>query len=125
MKELVCNLHIHSKYSDGTGDYATIAKAALRQGFDVVIVTDHNILVKGVERYFACNGKKVLLLTGEEVHDAGRLPQKNHTLVIGARAGNVFIRKNPQLLMDEIRQPGGLSFPCTSSRIRPPNVPRT
>ncbi len=110
MRELVCNLHIHSKYSDGTGDYATIANAALRQNLDVVIITDHNVLVEGVERFIESGGKKVLLLTGEEVHDQNRLPQKNHTLVIGARREVSSFASDPQKLMDEVAKLEGSTF---------------
>jgi hypothetical protein len=110
MRELVCNLHNHSRYSDGTGDYSDIAQAALRQGLDVVIITDHNILVKDVEAYYSHNNKKVLLLTGEEVHNANRMPQKNHTLVIGAGEEMSPFAYDPQLLMDEIAKRGGVAF---------------
>ena len=128
MRELVCNLHIHSKYSDGTGDYATIANAALRQNLDVVIITDHNVLVEGVERFIESDGKKVLLLTGEEVHDQNRLPQKNHTLVIGARREVSSFAGDPQKLMDEVanwKDPPSLPIrtnmisPCSTNRIFP------
>ena len=72
MKELICNLHIHSTYSDGTGKYEDIAYAAIRKGVDVVIITDHNVLVKGVDRYFERDGKKTLLLTsGGRIHVDG------------------------------------------------------
>jgi len=110
MKELVCNLHIHSLYSDGTGTYSSIAQAALRQGVDVVIITDHNVLVKGVERYFENNSRKTLLLTAEEIHDQNRQPQKNHTLVIGAGVELSGYAANPQELIDEVSKHHGVSF---------------
>jgi predicted metal-dependent phosphoesterase TrpH len=75
MKELIVNLHIHSTYSDGTGTHADIGNNALQAGLDVVIVTDHNVLVKGVEKYFHKGSRQVLLLVGEEVHDQDRQPQ--------------------------------------------------
>jgi hypothetical protein len=110
MKELVCNLHIHTTYSDGTGNYASIAKSALRQGLDVVIITDHNVLVNGVEGYHHENEKTVLLLTGEEVHDQNRRPQKNHTLVIGVGEEMAAFAYDPQLLMDEVQKRDGMAF---------------
>ncbi|MGZ9235150.1 MAG: histidinol-phosphatase, partial [Anaerolineales bacterium] len=36
---------MHTVYSDGSGTHKDIAQAALRTGLDVVIVTDHNVLV--------------------------------------------------------------------------------
>jgi hypothetical protein len=110
MEELVCNLHIHSKYSDGTGDYRTIARSALKNNVDVIILTDHNILVKGVEGYHTSPGKQVLLLTGEEVHDQSRKPQKNHTLVLGADRELASFAYDPQTLISEVAKSGGLSF---------------
>ena len=47
MHEAVVNLHMHTRYSDGTGTHRDIAQAAIAAGVDVVIVTDHNILVQG------------------------------------------------------------------------------
>jgi hypothetical protein len=66
--------------------------------------------VKGVERYFDNAGKKTLLLTGEEVHDAKRLPQKNHTLVFGVDHELAGFASDPQQLLDEVAANGGLAF---------------
>jgi hypothetical protein len=110
MEELVCNLHIHSKYSDGTGDYQSITRAALKKNVDVIIMTDHNIRVKDVEGYHDSDGKRVLMLTGEEVHDQHREPQKNHTLVLGAAEEMASFAYDPQVLMDEVQKSGGFSF---------------
>ena len=49
MHEIVVNLHMHTVYSDGTGTHKDIAHAAIKTGLDAVIVTDHNVLVQGVE----------------------------------------------------------------------------
>lgn len=110
MHELVCNLHIHSTYSDGTGSYSHIANQALQSNLDVVIITDHNIKVKGVEKYYHKNGRKVLLLTGEEVHDPDRIPQKSHTLVIGCEEEMAQFAPNPQTLIDYVNRAGGSTF---------------
>ncbi len=110
MHELVCNLHIHSIYSDGTGSYNQIADQAIQSNLDVVIITDHNIRVGGVEKYYHKNGRKLLLLTGEEVHDPDRMPQKNHTLVIGCEEELAQYAANPQILIDQVNQHGGMTF---------------
>lgn len=110
MKELICNLHLHSTYSDGSGDYRTITQAALKTEVDVIILTDHNILVKGLEGYRRSQDRTVLVLTGEEVHDQNREPQKNHTLVIGAEKEMAGFAPDPQTLIDEVKRAGGLSF---------------
>jgi predicted metal-dependent phosphoesterase TrpH len=53
MHEIVVNLHMHTRYSDGTGTHKDIAHAAIKCGLDAVIVTDHNVLVQGVEGHRA------------------------------------------------------------------------
>lgn len=110
MEELICNLHIHSIYSDGTGDYSLIAQEALKTGVDVVIITDHNVRVKGMERYVENEGRRVLLLTGEEVHDQNRMPQKNHLLVIGCEREVAPYANDPQKLINQVNRSRGLTF---------------
>jgi hypothetical protein len=110
MPEAVVNLHMHTRYSDGSGTHRDIAKAAFAAGVDVVIVTDHNVLVRGFEGYYKEKNKKILMLIGEEVHDQARDPQKNHLLVFGATRELATFAENPQLLIDQVRDAGGLSF---------------
>lgn len=110
MEEITCNLHIHSTYSDGTGTYGDILQAAAENDVDVIITTDHNIRVEDVEGYYTFSGKKVLLLVGEEIHDQGRHPQKNHMLVFGAGQELAPLASDPQALIDRINQLGGCSF---------------
>ena len=85
LTELTCNFHMHTPYSDGEWYHADIAQAALNAGLDVICVTDHNTWVDGLERYYEKDGRRLLLLVGEEVHDQTRQPQRNHLLVLGAR----------------------------------------
>jgi hypothetical protein len=110
MEELITNLHMHTTYSDGHVSHAQIAQSAQRAGLDVVIVTDHNVWVDGPEGYYKEKGKRVLLLVGEEVHDQARDPQKNHLLVFGAGRELATLAANTQLLLDGVRQAGGLAF---------------
>lgn len=110
MPELICNLHIHSKYSDGSGNYSEILQSAASVGLDVVIVTDHNILVKNVERYRITGDHKTLLLTGEEVHNQDRHPQKSHTLVIGCDREMADHSSDPQILIDKVNLDNGMTF---------------
>jgi hypothetical protein len=110
MHEVIVNLHMHTRYSDGSGRHQDIAKAAFVAGVDVVIVTDHNVLVQGFEGYYKEKNKKILMLIGEEVHDQARDPQKNHLLVFGAGRELATFANDPQLLIDQVRGAGGLSF---------------
>jgi hypothetical protein len=110
MQEVIVNLHMHTRYSDGSGTHRDIVKAAFSSGVDVVIVTDHNVLVQGFEGYYKEKNKKILMLIGEEVHDQARDPQKNHLLVFGATRELATFAENPQLLIQKVRDAGGLSF---------------
>ena len=97
MHELIVNLHNHTRFSDGTGSHKEIGKAALDAGLDVVILTDHNVYVKGIDQYLQNGNHKLLLLVGEEVHDQDRQPQKSHLLVLNA---------NTEMAQFAIRSPG-------------------
>lgn len=110
MHEIVINLHMHTRYSDGTGTHQDIARAALQAGLEAVIVTDHNVWVQEVEGYYRQGHKRVLLLVGQEVHDQTRRPQKNHVLAFGAGRDVAVFAEDPQLLLDAIRDAGGSAF---------------
>ncbi len=110
MHELVVNLHSHTIYSDGGGTHKDIARAALKCGLDVVIVTDHNVLVSGPQGYYREGKKQVLMLLGEEVHDQARNPQKNHLLALGANREMATFAPNAQNLINNIRSANGMSF---------------
>jgi hypothetical protein len=110
MQEIIVNLHMHTRYSDGSGTHRDIAKAAIAAGLDVVIVTDHNVLVPGFEGYYKEKNRKIMMLIGEEIHDQTRDPQKNHLLVFGAGRELATFAENPQLLINQVRDAGGLSF---------------
>lgn len=110
MHEIVINLHMHTRYSDGHGSHREIAEAALQAGLDAVIVTDHNVWVSGPEKIYRDGERRVLLLVGEEVHDAARIPQKNHLLVFGAEKELAVLADEPQKLINGVRDAGGISF---------------
>jgi len=110
MHEVVVNLHMHTRYSDGSGLHKDIAAAAIKTGLDAVIVTDHNILVQGFEGYYKEDNQKVLMLIGEEVHDQARDPQKNHLLVFGANRELATYANKPQNLINQVQAAGGICF---------------
>jgi hypothetical protein len=110
MEELTINLHMHTTYSDGSGTYADLGHAALKTGVDVLLVTDHNILVQGSDAYYRVGKKRVLLLVCEEIHDQDRDPQKNHLLVFGADRELATLADNPQTLIDAVLSAGGICF---------------
>ncbi len=110
MDELVVNLHMHTVYSDGSGTHADLARAGLKCNLDVLLVTDHNVWVQGIEKYYQSGKKRLLLLVGEEIHDQDRDPQKNHMLVFAADREVSTLADDPQALIDGVRGAGGLSF---------------
>jgi hypothetical protein len=118
MHEIVVNLHMHTRYSDGSGTHKDIARAAIQTGVDAVIVTDHNVLVQGVEGYYRLpphpstrlRTSRVLLLVGQEIHDQDRDPQKNHLLVFNANRDLAPLADDPQALINGVREAGGLCF---------------
>lgn len=110
MDELTVNLHMHTCYSDGSGTHADLGRAALKTGVDVLLVTDHNVWVQGVEAYYEDGGRRALVLVGEEVHDQDRDPQKNHLLIFGAERELATLADDPQRVIDAATRAGGLSF---------------
>lgn len=110
MNEIVVNIHMHTHYSDGHASYSDIAKAAIKADLDAVIVTDHNIWVDGLERYYQQDNQRVLIIVGEEIHDRTRHPVKNHMLVIGADRELAPMAYDAQKLLDCVHHYGGLSF---------------
>ncbi len=110
MHEIIVNLHMHTRYSDGSGSHADIAAAALRAGLDVVLVTDHNVWPRGFDGYTQSGDKRVLMLVGQEVHDQARVPQKNHLLIFGANRDLATFAHDPQILINAVREAGGICF---------------
>lgn len=111
VNEYVANMHMHTPFSDGEGSHKFIAEAALRAGLDVAIVTDHNVLVQGVQGYYGDDKRGyVLLLAGEEIHDRMRQPQCNHMLVYGLPQEMASCAVDPQSLIDAVSANGGLTF---------------
>jgi len=106
MVEVVANLHMHTRYSDGELFHDEIAEAADKAGVNVVITTDHNVYVRQVEGY--CGN--VLLLVGEEVHDNRRQPQANHCLIYNANDEMIHYAGDPQKLVNEVTKRNGMAF---------------
>lgn len=110
MYEIVLNAHMHTIYSDGTKSHRELAEAALEAGLDAIIVTDHNVLVSGVEDYYGNEEQRVLMIIGEEIHDQARQPQKDHLLVIGPKHELATMAWDVERLLEEVKRARGLSF---------------
>lgn len=110
MEEYIANIHNHTRYSDGSGTHSQLADHAIEAGVDILITTDHNVLVSGIDGVYARGTRKLLLLVGEEIHDQDRMPQKNHTLVLGAGKELAQLAHDPQELIDTANKLNGLTF---------------
>ncbi|MEN6571886.1 MAG: CehA/McbA family metallohydrolase [Anaerolineaceae bacterium] len=110
MNEIVASLHNHTLYSDGSASHAHLINEALAAGIDVLITTDHNVLVREADRYASLGGRHLFMLTAEEVHDQDRQPQKNHMLVIGAKKELAQYAFSPQVLIDQAREADAFTF---------------
>ncbi len=93
-------IHIHSVYSDGTGDIESISKAAKNAGLDWIIVTDHNSFEIEEGIY---NG--VYVIKGEEISPR----DENHYLALGI---NKYIQPNVNAKhnIEAVKLNGGFGF---------------
>lgn len=116
MFEYSGSIHMHSKYSDGSGTVEEIAKYANESNLDFIILTDHNTLKakdKGYERWFS----NTMLIVGYEVNDRHN---KNHYLVFGTDKivgtyeklpdGDTGNRMSAAEYVSEIKKQGGIGF---------------
>ncbi len=79
--EAVGCIHIHSRYSDGTGTIEQIARDAETVGLNYVMITDHNnlqALKNGEEGWYG----RVLAIIGYEIND---VDDANHYLAFGLK----------------------------------------
>ncbi len=111
MPEIVGNLHLHTSASDGVKTHAEVAAAAIRAGLDLIIYTDHNITVAGMEGWYQDPaGGEVLRLMGQEINDVRLEPELNHLLCFFVAEDLQTLAANPQRLIEAIHERGGLTF---------------
>ncbi len=96
-------IHIHSRFSDGSGSVADIVAAAAGTGVDFLALTDHNTVEARDEGWEGWNGN-VLLLVGDEVSS-----RHGHCLALGTET-HVEHRQSASGVLSDIRAQGGLSF---------------
>jgi hypothetical protein len=94
------SIHIHTTFSDGSGNLESIVRVAQKAGLSWIIITDHNYFDFEEGIY---NG--VYVLKGEEISP----DNKNHYLAIGIKN---YIAPNdcPQVYIDEVRKQNGVGF---------------
>lgn len=93
-------IHIHSTFSDGTGNIDKITKAAKKAGLDWIIITDHNTMKVKDGMY---NG--VFVICAEEV-----TPQAaNHYLAFRTDC-EIQADEKPEVNVEAVRFHGGFGF---------------
>lgn len=110
------SVHMHSRYSDGSGTVEEIIKAANEVNLDFIILTDHNTMKardEGYEKYH--NGTMVIV--GYEVNDK---QNKNHYVTLGMDKligsyellsdGDLGNIKSAKEYVKDIKEAGGFGF---------------
>ncbi len=105
MYEYIGVIHVHSKFSDGSGSVKDIAETAKEVGLDFLMLTDHNTLRALKEGYEGWYGK-TLLLVGTEINDRNN---KNHYLAFGIN-NNISTRLSAKEYVKQVKEEGGIGF---------------
>lgn len=100
-------LHIHSKYSDGSGTAKKIIKTAEKVGLDYIIITDHGtlqVLEDGAEGWY----NDLLVLVGQEIGGY----DESHYLAFGV---SEIIepeenQQNTRRYIESVKRQGGIGF---------------
>lgn len=105
MHEYSGSIHMHSIFSDGTGDARDIAFTAGEVGLDFIILTDHNTLRamdEGYEGFY----NNTFLMVGTEINDKDN---KNHYLALGINK-TVSTRIPAKEYVTKVKEMGGIGF---------------
>ena len=108
MQELITAIHMHTRFSDGSGLHQDLANAGLEAGVDALLVSDHNVLAQGLEGYYQKGRQRLLMLVGEELHDPTLKEKGSHLLVLGNQELSANARTAK--LIDQANAAGALSF---------------
>ena len=96
------NIHIHSRYSDGSGDFDYIAREAASAGLYYVIITDHETL-EGLPEEAVQEG--VVVLVGAEINR-----KHSHYLALDLKRLVDSDEENPQNVIDRVKDNRGFGF---------------
>jgi hypothetical protein len=105
MIEYIGATHIHSVFSDGTGEVPEIAKHADESELDFILLTDHNTLRALHEGYEKWYGNS-LCLVGCEINDR---ENKNHYLAFGINEA-YSTRLSAKEYVKRVKSAGGIGF---------------
>ena len=105
MFEYVGALHIHSVFSDGSGEIQDIIKYANEAELDFIILTDHNTL-RALDEGFEHWYDKILLLVGCEINDK---ENRNHYLAFGINK-TLSTRTPAKEYVRKVKEAGAIGF---------------
>ncbi len=105
MHEYAGAIHIHSTYSDGTGEIPDIARDASDSGLDFIMMSDHNSLRARKDGWEGWRDN-VLVIIGYEINDRN---DRNHYLAFGLDE-TVGVRISAQEYVRRVRERGGVGF---------------
>jgi len=105
MIELTGAIHMHSVFSDGSGEVEEIARFAEEIGLDYIILTDHNTLRAMNEGYEGWHNN-TLLLVGCEINDKHN---ENHYLAFGIDEA-FSTRLSAKDYVKKVKDAGGIGF---------------
>jgi hypothetical protein len=105
MIEYIGVAHVHSLFSDGTGEIPEIAKYADESDLDFLLITDHNTL-RGLKEGFEKWYGKTLCLIGCEINDK---ENKNHYLAFGINE-TYSTRLSAKDYVRKVKEAGGIGF---------------
>lgn len=103
--EYIGNVHIHSRYSDGSGDVSLIVQDAKAVNLDFIILNDHDYMTKMLHLEDEGRYDGVLALMGLEL--GGRF---HHYLAFGLREMVRGKGLGPQSVIDDVNRKGGFGF---------------
>ncbi len=103
--EYTGNVHIHSRYSDGSGDVARIVRDAKAVNLDFIILNDHDYMAKILHLEDEGYYHGVLALMGLELG-----ARFHHYLAFGLREMVRGKGLGPQSVIDQVNQKGGFGF---------------
>ncbi len=102
--EYAGNLHVHSTYSDGSGDISEIARAAEKAAIDFVGINDHHSLAGLKDGAEGWHGKVLVLIGMENNHNY------HHYLSYGVSREVPDNTNHPQEVIDAVNAQQGIGF---------------
>lgn len=98
-------LHVHSRYSDGSGPVEEIVEAAQAAGLDLLLIADHNTLAARTEGWVGWHGS-TLVMVADEITPPGRA----HVLALGVSDIEGLQYLSEPAYLERVAGQGGLAI---------------